>query len=254
MLSADRETDRAGRQIEQVTAKGEVFGHEHRILNIVGVDENFVLHLSRILADAEWVEGRRRIAIEQTITQSVVVHESARPRRPVAFIVAKAHFPFPGLQLVPGIGELAQIAFEPDSEEIVIGPNFKCAQTGFQRTITNTGGELRPRRSRALLREPWEGRAESAIGGVVGSRERIERVLGRNTDTGAADSEWVRTESGASGKATEVRPDIRHERRRRQAAIPKLPEIFKVGNNGQIFVAKIAIECAVEILTIGLCD
>src|SRR6266446_7684401 len=192
---------------------------ENGILDLVGGNENLVLHLSRILTDSEWIERRCWIGIEQAITQGVVVHDAAKPNGAVAFIVANAGFPFPGLQLVPGVGELAQIAFETAGKQIVIGFNFKRAQTGFQRTITNTGGELRPRRSRTLLRERRERGTKPTVGGVVRLCKRIERVLCRHAEAAAADTEWVRaisTEYSVLGIAPpQVSPDIRDKWRRR---------------------------------------
>ena len=126
MRTADRETDRASRQVEEITAQSEVFGHKNRIFKLVRRNENLVLYLPRILADAEWVESRCRISIEQAITQGVVINEAAKPDSPIAFIVANRGFPLPGLQLVPGVGELAQIAFETAGKQIVIRPDFKC--------------------------------------------------------------------------------------------------------------------------------
>src|SRR6266403_6082794 len=98
---------------------------------------------------------------------------------------------------------------------MVIGCDFNGSQPGFQRTITNTGSELRSRRSRTLLRERRERGTKPTVGGVVRSRKRIERVLCRHTDADAADAEWVRTDHRASREATKVRKDVRGERRRR---------------------------------------
>src|SRR5947207_15432031 len=165
---------------------------DNGILDLVGGNENLVLNLSRILTDSEWIERRGRVGVEQAVTQGVVVHDAAKPNGPVAFIIAEAGFPFPGLQLVPGVGELAQIAFETAGKQVVIGFNFKRAQTGFQRTITNTGSELGSRRSRTLLRERRERGTKPAIGGVVRLCKRIERVLGRHTHAATTDTEWVR--------------------------------------------------------------
>src|SRR6266404_3166906 len=249
--TADRETDCASRQVKEITSESEVFCQEHRILDLVGGNENLILHLPRILADAEWIEGRCRIGIEQPVTQGVVVRNAAEPDGAVAFIVAEAGFPFPGLQLVPSVGELAQIAFETGGKQIVIGSNFKGAQTGFQRTITNAGGELRPRRRRTLLRERRERGTKPTVGGVVRGCKRVERVLCRHTDTDTADTECVAPNGRASREATKVRPDVRRERRRRQTTIPNLADIFEVSKYGQVFVANIAVERAVEIFSVG---
>src|SRR5207248_9447540 len=124
--TADRETDRASRQVEEITAQSEVFGHENRIFKLVRRNENLVLYLPRILADAEWIKRRCRISIEQAITQGVVINEAVKPNGAVAFIVADRGFPLPGLQLVPCVGELAQIAFDTAGKQIVIRPDFKC--------------------------------------------------------------------------------------------------------------------------------
>src|SRR4029077_412668 len=127
----------------------------------------------------------------------------------------------------------------------------------FQGTITNTGGELCPRRSRTLLRERRERGTKPTVGGVVRRCKRIERVLCRHTDSDAADTERVRAEylrtrsTRSSGSSAQIRPDVRGERCRRQTAVPKLPEIFKVGKYGQIFVADIAVERTVEIFAVG---
>src|SRR5215813_9629655 len=51
-----------------------------------------------------------------------------------------------------------------------------------------------------------------------------------------------------------IRPDIRHNRCRRQTTIPELAEIFEVGKYGQIFVANIAVERAIEIFAVGGSD
>src|SRR5436190_7802453 len=108
--------------------------------------------------------------------------------------------------------------------------------------MTNTGGELSPRRRRALLRERRERGTKPTGGGVVRRRKRIERVLCRHTDSDAADAEWVITDHRASSEAAKVCPDVRRERRRCQTAIPEFAEVIKVGKHRQVLVANIAVE------------
>src|SRR6266850_4614522 len=93
--TADREADRASRQVKHIAAESEVFGQDDRFFNIVGRDENFVLHLPRILADAKWVEGGGRIGVEQAVAQRVVVYDAAGSSNSVASVIANAGFPFP---------------------------------------------------------------------------------------------------------------------------------------------------------------
>jgi len=110
--------------------------------------------------------------------------------------------------------------------------------------------------------EHWEAGIESTIRGVITNCERVKRVLSRDTDARGADTERVspsraqrigHTNQALSDTAG-VSPNVRRERRRRQTAISELPEIFKVGKNSQVFIAKIAIKRTVQVFAIRRCD
>ena len=105
------------------------------------------------MVDSERIKRSRRIGIEQKGPQSVVVHDSTERDDTLTFIITIAEFPFPGFELVPGVSEFTQIAFQPASEGIVVRLDLDCSQTGFDRAVTHTGSERRSRGSGALDRE-----------------------------------------------------------------------------------------------------
>src|SRR2546429_9738234 len=91
----------------------------------------------------------------------------------VAFAITETEFPLPGFELVPGIGEFAQIALQATSKVIVIGGNLKCAQSDFERAVTHTGSELGARRRRAGEVEHRSRGISPAVGRVVRHRKWV---------------------------------------------------------------------------------
>src|SRR5262249_22394631 len=170
-------------------------------------------------------------------------------------VVTEACFPLPGLELVPGIGKLAEVTPQATGEQVVVRPDFCGSKTGFDRAITNTGRKLGSGRSSARPRERWEAAGETARRCVVSNRERVERVLRRHADTSRADTERMRSVGVTAAVGTaEVGPDVRCKRRRRQTTIPVLAEVSEIRKNGEIFVADIAIKRTVEIFPISIGD
>jgi hypothetical protein len=64
MFTANRERDRAGREIEQIADQLQVLERQRRRAEVMGGDEYFVNHRARVLVDAKWIEGGCRIGIE----------------------------------------------------------------------------------------------------------------------------------------------------------------------------------------------
>src|ERR1700687_2848030 len=90
-------------------------------------DRGFIVYVF-----AERIKRRRWISIEQIKPQRVVINDAAESLNAVALIIAKTKFPFPGLELIPGISEFAQIAFQAACKEVVVGSDFIRAQPGLQ--------------------------------------------------------------------------------------------------------------------------
>jgi len=97
MFAADREGNRAGRDIEQIAGHFGVFQHEIRIANVVGRHEHLPEHPVVIYVQAEWIESSRRIGVEQCHAQGVVIDDAAKPLHPVIVAVTEASSPVPGL-------------------------------------------------------------------------------------------------------------------------------------------------------------
>jgi hypothetical protein len=66
--------------------------------------------------EAERVEGRGGIGIEQRQAQGIVVYYAANSFHPIIFVPTNSGFPLPRFQLVPGIGKLSQGSFQATRE------------------------------------------------------------------------------------------------------------------------------------------
>src|SRR5207248_4438940 len=128
---------------------------------------------ARILVKAEGIEGGCRISIEQCLTQGIGVDNPAVALHPAIFAITKAGFPVPSLKI---ISQLTQITFEAAGKLVIIRCNLDGARPGFQRTVSDEGGELGARRcsSRLSLRQP---RIESSRRGILRHGKWIECVL-----------------------------------------------------------------------------
>ena len=132
MRAADSETNRTARKVKHIAPDREVLGHQNRFFNVVGRGDDLVNHAPLVLVDSERIKRSRRIGIEQKGPQSVVVHDSTERDDTLTFIITIAEFPFPGFELVPGIGGFAKVALQTTGKHIVLGSDFQRAQTGFQ--------------------------------------------------------------------------------------------------------------------------
>src|SRR6266404_4981136 len=210
----------------------------------------------------EQIESGLRIGVEQALTQREVVYKSADTLELVAFVVAHAEFPLPGLQLVPGVGKLAKIALKSAGEQVVIGKDLVCSQTGLQRAVAHACGKHRTRGRHACGANWVKGTGESAFRRVVANRERVKCVLRGHTHTGGTNArgvlpgraERVGPRNEVRRETTGIGPDVRREWRWRQTAVPELTEIQEVREHGQVFVADISIERTVEEFTVGRRD
>ena len=77
---------------------------------MLGRGEDTIDHRFAILINTKWIESRCRIGIEQCGAQCIVVDNAAEDLSPGVFVPTNPCFPLPRLQLVPGVGELAEIA------------------------------------------------------------------------------------------------------------------------------------------------
>src|SRR5438477_10450954 len=109
----------------------------------MGVDEYFVNDRARVLVEAEWIEGRCRIGIEQRLTQGIGVDNPAVALHPSIFAVTEPGFPVPCLKIIT---KLTQVTFEAAGKLVIIRCNLESARPGFQRTVSDEGGELGARR------------------------------------------------------------------------------------------------------------
>src|SRR5437762_14301470 len=103
-------------------------------------DEYFVGGRARVLVETEWIEGGCRVGIEQCLTQSIGVDISAVALYPTIFAITEPGFPDPCLKI---ISKLTQITFETAGKFVIIRCNLESARSGFQRTVSDEGGELR---------------------------------------------------------------------------------------------------------------
>src|SRR5262249_90219 len=213
-----------------------------RLFNFVSRNKDAVNDARSVLVLAERVEGGRRVSIQQGDSHREVVHDTTEADDTVTFAVTHAEFPFPSLELIPSIGEFAEVALQTTSEVVVVCVDLECSQTGFRGTVTHTGGELSARRWGARYVKYRRCGGDTARRCIVRRCEWVERVLRRHADTRGANSE----------RLSRVRPDVRRKRCRGQTAIPELPEIFEVGKYGQVLVAEIAIERTIKGLRMGL--
>src|SRR6266480_2199740 len=171
MFTAKSERDRAGRKIEQIAEQFQVLEGQRRPAEVMGVDEYFVNHRARVLVEAEWIEGGCRIRIEQRLTQGIGVDNPAVALHPAIFAITESSFPVPGLKVIT---KLTQITFEAAGKLVVIRCNLEGARPGFQRTVSDEGGELSAGRCST--------RVKSSRRGVIRHGEWIEWVLNRYTD------------------------------------------------------------------------
>src|SRR6266481_8703186 len=139
MFAANSERDRAGREIEQIADQLQVLERQRRRAEVMGSDEYFVNHRGRVLVEAEWIEGGCRIGIEQCLTQRIGVDNPAVALHPTIFAITEPGFPVPCLKR---IAKLTQITFEAAGKLVVIRRNLEGARPGFQRTVSDEGGEL----------------------------------------------------------------------------------------------------------------
>ena len=243
VLRADGEGDRTGRDIEEVTIHLGVFQHFSRGTEVIGGHEDFADDGGSVQVDAEGVESGGRIGIEQPDAQSVIVDDAAEALYATIVVIAEAHFPVPGLQVIT---KFTQVPIKASGEDVVIRGDLVRAQARFEPTITNACGESRPGRGRAGLRV-WEKRVEPAVRNVVWDRERIKCVLDRNADTGRADAERVTAccfqhSAGQNSITASVRKDVWRKGSRSESAIKEGASVFKVRESGQILVADVTRE------------
>ena len=197
----------------------------------MGADEYFVNHRGRVLVEAEGIEGGCRIGIEQCLTQSIGVDISAVALHATIFAITERGFPVPCLKI---ISKLTQITFEAASKLVVIRRNLEGARPGFQRTVSNTGGELSAGRGST--------RIKSSGRGVIRDREWIEWVLNGYGEAKPRGSE--------PDGVRHIRPYIRCKLNRRLGAIPESARIFEVSKKLQVLVANFAVERAIEIVAV----
>src|SRR5437762_2536379 len=139
MFTANRERDRAGREIEQVADQLQVLEGQRCPAEVMGGDEYFVNHRGRVLVETEGIEGGCRIGIEQCLTQSIGVDNPAVALHAAICAVTEPGFPVPCLKI---ISKLTQITFEAAGKLVIIRCNLESARPGFQRTVSDEGGEL----------------------------------------------------------------------------------------------------------------
>src|SRR5437773_12202739 len=109
----------------------------------MGGDEYLVNHRGRVLVEAERIEGRCWIGIEQRPAQSIGVDNPGVALHAAIFAVTESGFPVPCLKI---ISKLSQVTFEAAGKLVIIGCNLEGARPRFQRTVSDEGGELGPRR------------------------------------------------------------------------------------------------------------
>src|SRR5437773_1557645 len=139
MFTANRERDRAGREIEQVADQLQVLEGQRCRAEVMGGDEYFVNHRGRVLVETEGIEGGCRIGIEQCLTQSIGVDNPAVALHAAICAVTEPGFPVPCLKI---ISKLTQITLEVAGKLVVIRRNLVGAQARFQGTVMDAGGEL----------------------------------------------------------------------------------------------------------------
>src|ERR1700720_587157 len=187
------------------------------------------------------IERGCRIGIKQGDAQIVIIRNETELLVKIILIPTDTGLPFPGLQFVPGVGELSQVPSETAGEVVIIDCDFIVTPADVPETTKlYTRSELRPRR-RGTRRIDGEARIKSAHRCVIRHREWVECVLSGHADALGADEKSVRR----------IDPEIRRKRRSRKLAIPETAEVFEVGKHGQVLIAKIAIKRTVQILTIG---
>src|SRR5205823_1823916 len=140
MFTTKGERDPASREIEQIADQLQVLERQRCRAEVMGGDEYFVDNRARVLVETEWIEGGCRVGIEQCLTQSIGVDISAVALYPTIFAITEPGFPVPCLKI---ISKLTQITFETAGKFVIIRCNLESARSGFQRTVSDEGGELR---------------------------------------------------------------------------------------------------------------
>src|SRR5439155_1552377 len=102
-------------------------------------DEYLVNRRAPVLVEVEWIEGGCRIGIEQCLTQSIGVDDPAVALHSAIFTITETGFPVPCLKVIT---KLTQITFEAAGKLVIIRCNLEGPRPGFQRTVSDEGGEL----------------------------------------------------------------------------------------------------------------
>src|SRR6478752_8042647 len=106
MFAANRERNRARREIEQIAEQFPVLERQRRPAEVSGGGDYFVNHRARVLVEAEGIEGGCRIGIEQCLTQSIGVDIPAVALDAAIFVITEPGFPVPGLKVITKLTQI----------------------------------------------------------------------------------------------------------------------------------------------------
>src|SRR4030095_1452430 len=131
------------REIEQIAGQLQVLEGQRRGATPFGGFYYFGNDRGRVLVESEWIEGGCRISIEQCLPQGIGVDNPTVALVAAIFVITKRGLPVPRLKI---ISKLTQITFEAAGKLVIIRCNPEGARPGFQRTVSDEGSELSPRR------------------------------------------------------------------------------------------------------------
>src|SRR5256714_5077288 len=227
MLAADRKRYRPRGKIKQITIKRGVRQWQLKGGRVMQVDISSGYCRIRIAPEEadERIEGCGRIRIQQGISQTRLADFAYGQVLPLVASVTEAQFPVPRLEV---IAKFSHLTLKSDVEEhIPVGKLLVSGPGVVNATKPDAGGH----------RDWGSVNNQSRISHC----ERIKCILDWHADAGRAK---------AYGSSRSFKR-IRRKRNSRQRCIEKRSRNFEIGKYGQVFVAQIAGERAVERLPVG---
>src|SRR5437660_9107612 len=226
ILAAERKRHWSRRKIKQIAINRGVSQWQLKGGRVMQVDISPGYRRIRIATkDAqERIKGRGRVCIEQRVSQTRLADLTNGQVLSLVASVAEAQFPVPRLEI---IAKLAHLTLQSNIEEHI--PVGKLLVSG--------AGVINATKPDASSHRDWDSVDSQSR---IPYGERIKRILDWHADAGGAK---------AYGGSRSVKW-IRRKRNSRQRCIEKRSRNFEIGKYGQVFVAQVAGERAVERLTV----
>src|SRR5213080_1533250 len=226
ILAAERKRHWSRRKIKQIAINRGVSQWQLKGGRVMQVDISPGYRRIRIATkDAqERIKGRGRVCIQQRVSQTRLADLTNGQVLSLVASVAEAQFPVPRLEI---IAKLAHLTLQSNIEEHI--PVGKLLVSG--------AGVVNATKPDAGSHRDWDSVDSQSR---IPYSERIKRILDWHADAGGA-------KSYGSSRSLKW---IRRKRNSRQGCIEKRSRNFEIGKYGQVFVAQVAGERAVERLAI----